>query len=375
MNRTCKVCCLVTCLIAGGYSAPAALPSLSVSLVPPASIQVSWPSNFTTGIWQLLYTTNLVSANWQPLPQTPVASGDTLGVLVPLNDSSGFFRLQEIGGTTGGCFFLATPPVINSGSSSLLTWCSQADTSYSVSPGPGSVTGGSLPVSPTSTTIYSLISSNASGLITNFATVIVNPCGWLQIKNWAAKMYFDYFDAASTANYNFSIKHRVGLTDDITFRLIPQAGSTATDAYYFGFATGGQVSMDDREDDKTGPNVFTTTEVGSGSPALNVSYVSLHLTCTNYDFSYSILMNTTETSSFGVTTSLDGLGAGAIKRALQESTNHITGSDFIPAQYPPSSSEYFSPDSDLGKAAFSTGVLPSASGLGPLVQWDFEPVP
>jgi hypothetical protein len=364
---------LAAWVIALVNSVGAASPSLSVSLVPPASLQVSWPTNFATGSWQLLYTTNLVPANWQPVPQTPTSAPDAVSVLIPLAGSSGYYRLQQVGGG-GGCTFQATPAVIIAGQSSTLSWCPQDGTSYQVSPGPGSASGGSLAVSPTVTTVYSLTSSNASGIVTNFATVIVGPCGWLQVKNWDAKLYFDYGDSGSTPGYNFSIRQRVGLIDDITFHLTPQS-STATDAYYFGPATGGIVSINDREDVKT-PPPSTTTEVGSGPPALNVSYLSLHLTCTGYDFSYNVVMNNvTETSSeFGATSIYDGVGTGAMaSRSLSVTNSVIEGSENVPVQYPPVGAEYFVPSSDLGKAGLSTGVLPSP-GINALVQWTFTPV-
>jgi hypothetical protein len=364
-------------VIALANSVEAASPSLSVSLIPPASLQVSWSTNLATGSWQLMHTTNLLPAYWQPVPQTPILAGDALSALIPFADSSGYFRLQQVSGG-GGCTFQATPAVITAGQSSTLTWCPQDGTSYQLSPGPGSASGGSLAVSPTVTTVYSLTASNASGIATNFATVIVNPCGWLQVKNWNAKLYFDYGDGNSAPSYKFSILHQVGLVDDITFHLTPQS-STATDAYYFGFATGGSVSVNDREDDKTGPVVYTTTEVGSGPPALNVSYLSLHVTCTSYDFSYNVVMNNiTETSAFGVTSMFDGVGTGAMaSRSLSVTNSVIKGSEDVPVQYPPSSAEYFTPSSDLGKAAITTGVLPSGSGVlsQALVQWEFTPVP
>jgi hypothetical protein len=262
--------------------------------------------------------------------------------------------------------------VITGGQSSTLSWCSQDGTTYDLSPGPGTVAGSSFPVSPTVTTVYSLTASNASGMATNFATVIVNPCGWLQVKTWDAKLYFDYGDSASTPSYNFSIRQRVGLVDDITFHLTPQS-STATDAYYFGFATGGIVSINDREDVKT-PPPSTTTEVGCGPPALDVSYLSLHLTCTGYDFSYNVVMNNvTETSAFGVIDMYDGVGTGAMaSRSLSATNSVIEGSEQVPVQYPPVGAEYFVPSSDLGKAALTTGVLPVAGGA--FVQWEFTPV-
>jgi hypothetical protein len=362
---------MVTC------SVKAAAPSLSVSFLPPASVQISWPSNFTSPNWQLAYATNL--GNWQPVPLIPPPLGDAYVVVLPLDDPSGYFRLQQVGGAGGGCAFQATPAVITAGASSTLTWCPQAGTSYSISPGPGSVSGSSLSVSPSTTTVYSLTASNASEVLTGVATVIVNPCGWLQVKSWDAKLYFSYIDAGSTSDYNFSLRHTVGFVDDITFHLTLQAGSTATDASYFGFATSGKVAMKDREDDKTGPQVFTTTEVGSGSPVLNVSFMSLHVTCTSYDFSYSVVMNTTETSSFGVTTSFDGTATGGMAgRPLPAAIGVIRDEEYLPGEYPPSGGDYFSPDSDLGKAAFTTGVFPQASRLGSdaaTVEWQFSPAP
>jgi hypothetical protein len=360
-------------------SAEAASPSLSVSLVSPGNVQVSWSTNFAIDSWQLMYTTNLLPANWQPVPTTPLLAGDALSVSIPFTDSSGYYRLQPVSGS-GGCAFQAMPGVITAGQSSTLTWCPQDGTSYQVSPGPGSASGGSLAVSPTVTTVYSLTSSNASGITTSFATVIVGPCGWLQVNNWDAKLYFNYFDQNSTKDFNFSIYHKVGLVDDITFHLTPQAGSTTTDAHYFGFATGGIVSINDREDNKTAaPIIYTTTEVGSGPPTLNLSYLSLHVTCTSYDFSYNVVMtNVTETDAiFGVTSKSDELGSGAMaSRSLSLTNSFIQDGVYVPAQYPPVSAEYFTPSSDLGRAAFTEGVLPSHDLSGDaLIQWEFTPVP
>src|ERR1039457_1907106 len=106
-----------TCLV------EAQLPTLSISSVPPGILQLSWPSNFTTAIWQLMSTTNLASANWQPVPLTPFPSNNALVVHLPINDLSRYFRLQQISAGLGSCVFQATPPVINSGQSSTLTWC------------------------------------------------------------------------------------------------------------------------------------------------------------------------------------------------------------------------------------------------------------
>jgi hypothetical protein len=86
-------------------TAEATSPTLSISRVPPATLRFSWPSNFVG--WQLTSTTNLSAANWQPLAQTPFASGDALVVLFPLTNTG--YRLEQIG---AGCVFHASPAVI-----------------------------------------------------------------------------------------------------------------------------------------------------------------------------------------------------------------------------------------------------------------------
>ena len=99
--------------------------------------------------------------------------------------------------------FQATPPVINSGGSSTLTWCPVAGEIYRLSPGPGIVTGGTASVSPTVTTVYTLTASNALGIVTNFTTVIVNPCGFASVSNWDATLTFSYTLAPSAPGFSF----------------------------------------------------------------------------------------------------------------------------------------------------------------------------
>ena len=315
-------------------------------------------------------TTNLASAPWQPLPQTPVLSGNALVVLFPFTNSIGYFRLQQSG---GGCAFQATPQAITAGGSSTLTWCPVPGTTYTLSPG-GIVTGGSVVVSPTVTTVYTLTASNPSGVETNTTAVLVWPCAWLPVTNLEAELDFSYAHAVSTFDYNFDITHQ----GHVTFHLTRQA-TTATDAYYFGVPTGGTCSMNDREDDKTTPpRVYTTTEVGS-SPPLPGSTLILHVTCGNtntYDFTYNVFMSTTETSDFGVTTQEDGVGAGSIgTRLLKVVANTISDSEDVPAQYPPSGSDWFTPSSFLGEEMFDTGTVNNTTAGNASVSWSFTPVP
>lgn len=369
--RTLAALHLVMCVFASVSTGEAASPSLSVSLLPEGSLLLSWPTNFTRASWQLLSTTNLQSGNWQPVPQNPLLFDNALAILFPFAEPTRYFRLQQTGGGAGGsCKFQANPAVITAGGSSTLTWCPKPDTTYTLTPGPGIVTGDRILVSPTATTVYSLTASNAFGIVTDTAAVIFNPCGWLQVQNWDASLGFVYSHAAAASGYSFNISHSGYIEFHLTL-----ASSTGTDAYYFGFATGGNGNLRDKEVDATGPVVYTTTEVGSGAPVPSVCYISLHLTCNSYDFSCNTLIDVTETSAFSVTTSPDGLGVFSIASRPLPTTDDILDGGRLPAQYPPAGVEYFSPDTDLGKAMFSTGVASDSTGGSAITSWLFIPAP
>ncbi len=69
--------------------------------------------------------------------------------------------------------FTASPANIPPGASSLLKWSVSGAGSLSISPGPGRVSGGSLTVSPASTTTYTLTATNAAGSVASRTTVTV----------------------------------------------------------------------------------------------------------------------------------------------------------------------------------------------------------
>lgn len=257
------------CVLVLAGAAEAVSPTLSISHVDLTGLQVSWPSNYLD--WQLMYTPNLSSSNWLPV-RAHFLSSNALVFLYSVTNSYGFFRLQQANsGGSGGCAFQAPPPVINPGASSTLTWCPVAGTSYRISPGQGSISGGSLDVSPTNTTVYSLVASNAQGMVTNNTTVIVGPCGWLQVSNWDVSLDILYNLTPSTASYNFNILHYAG----VTFHLNREPISSDTDAYYFGFATDDpnpdtflsedKAEILDMEVDKTGPASLYHDRRGHGS--------------------------------------------------------------------------------------------------------------
>jgi hypothetical protein len=70
--------------------------------------------------------------------------------------------------------FTATPATLTEGHSTTLAWNVVRADAISIS-GIGTVTGTSLPVSPSATTIYTLTATNAAGSTTADATVTVNP--------------------------------------------------------------------------------------------------------------------------------------------------------------------------------------------------------
>lgn len=370
MVSSLKRVCVALCVLVVVRLAGAQTPELSILLVSPSTIEFSWPSNFTAASWQLMSATSLSPGNWQPVPQVPSTSNNAVVVFYTITNASSYFRLQQIIG--GGCIFQAAPPVINVGESSTLSWCPEAGVTYYISPGSMVVPGGFLVVNPSNTTVYTLTASNATSVTTTNVTVIVNPCGWLLVTNWEATITFSYALSPANADYTFNVNHQA----DVTFHLTPQLAATSTDAYFFGFATGGATSINDLEINHSGGDVFTTTEVGSGPPQLNLSYLMLHVTCTEYDFSYHVVLPTTETSSFGTYNSSDGAGYGEmVPRPLTTLTDEISDSAQVPAEYPPVAPDFFVPDSDLSENMFSTGTVNNPTGGTASVGWSFTPEP
>ena len=82
--------------------------------------------------------------------------------------------------------FTASPPSIQAGQSSTLSWSVTGATAVSISPGVGTVTGTSVSVSPTSTTSYTLTATNASGSITATLAVTVGSAAGPTIQSFVA---------------------------------------------------------------------------------------------------------------------------------------------------------------------------------------------
>lgn len=354
-------------------AAEAASPTLSISRVPPAAVQFSWPSNFTD--WQLTSTTNLASANWQAVTQVPVASGNALVVLFPFTNLSGYFRLKQTG---GGCVFQATPPVINSGGSSTLSWCPVGGVTYRVSPGPGIVASGSLIVSPTVTTVYTLTASNAVGVVTNFATVVVGPCGFASVTNWVGTLNFTYALAPSSSGLSFNVNQQAQLTFNLT-----RSGGT-DDSPLFTGTLGGTGSMNDREDDSSFGSLLTTIDAGTSPPVPAISTVVFAINCASNSYLFSVIAGIDIIS----TSISDGISSSSptstivgqivvLPRALPVGTNTISGSALLPAIGPFTipNYDYFAPNSFIANDMWLNGVITDATAGNASVSWSFTPAP
>jgi hypothetical protein len=353
----------------------AALPALSVSRAQPAALQLSWPSNFTD--WRLTSTTNLSSGNWQAVTQTPVPLGNALVVLFPFTNSSSFFRLEQ---TNGNCVFQATPPTINSGGSSTLSWCPLAGVTYRVSPGPGIVAGGSLTVSPTVTTAYTLTASNALGVVTNFTTVFVNTCVFSSVTNWNATLTFTYALAPSGGGYSFNVNRSA----NATFHLTQSPDTNSPGLFIFDNTTSGTVSINDREDDSTSGTLITTTTIGSGPPNPLLSTFVLSVNCANgtYNFAAIAAVNSIETTtSDGMSDSSATISiAGQVlifPRSLPLTGNTLSGSGTFPVVGPFTipTGDYYTPNDFIANDMWVNGVITDSTAGHASVSWSFTPAP
>jgi hypothetical protein len=322
----------------------------------------------------LTSATNLSTRAWQAVTQTAVLSGNSLVVLFPLTNKSGYFRLTQT--NSGGCVFQATPPVITSGASSTLTWCTVAGTTYRISPGPGVVTGGGLVVSPTTTTVYTLTASNAMGVVTNFTAVIVNPCGFASVSNWNATLTFNYTLAPSAPGYVFSISRQV----QVTMHLTPFGSGV----YAFNGTASGTASINDREDDTSSGSLVTTTTIGSGPPNPTLSTFTLGINCTSnsYNFAAIVAVDAIDTVIAGGPPSSSPRTAitgqlNLLPRPLPAANNTITGSAVLPVVGPftTPTSDYYTPNDTIANDMWIYGVITDASAGTASVSWSITPAP
>lgn len=354
-------------------------PTLSISLIAPTLAELSWPSNFAG--WQLVSSTNSgVSASWQAVPGTPLPMGNSFVMFSVLTNNSLLFRLQLGGGGGGGGTFQATPPVILPGGSSTLSWRVDPNTTYQLLPGPGPVAGSNYVVSPTDTTVYTLIASNFFTFnVTSqqtTVTVATASCDFAGAKGWDCTLSFSYLFSPSSADYIFTLQQEASLT----FHLTPS--SVNNNFATFTGPVGGTPSLNDFENALAiAPPNNITTVVGLGPLLDPSSVVHLHVNCLNgtYSFDLTPVMYATWTQGNGSQYLLTTIGSVFVNnRALPASFGPLdsAGTESLPAHSVAwmGGGDFYLPGG-LGSAMFASGVVTETTAGSVRVSWTFTPSP
>jgi hypothetical protein len=350
------------------------VPTLSISLVAPSLARVSWPSSFTG--WQLTSTTNLDSPlGWQAVPIPPTPMDNENVVTYPLDANQRCFRLTQ--GTV--CAFQATPPVIAPGQSSTLSWCPVPATTYTLIPGPGSVSGSNYLVSPATTTTYVLLASNVLGSSVSFATVTVavSACDFASVTNLDGTVDFTYDFSVSSALYDFAVHQAAHLSVHLT-----QSEANLNSATFTGIVAGNDELNDKVTEYPSPPRISTL--VGSGPPVttiyqVNASKLTLTVDCTTGTYSFTITpwISATLTDPDGSTTSPWAVGGVNVnQRPLPATLGAISGSGALPARGPfwTGGGDLYAP-AGLAQGMFTTGTVTDTTAGTASVDWSFTPVP
>jgi hypothetical protein len=371
------ICCVLGWMLTLSAFAP---PTLNFSLFVPGLAQLSWPTNYSG--WQLMSATNLGPlATWQPVAGTPVPFNTNFVVFYQMTNQSCFFQLQQSSGGSGGGCFQAMPSTIAAGNSATLSWCADSDptTVYQIQPGIGMVTGTNYVVSPPATTVYTLIASNSSGVVTEKQTevdVVTPACNFVGAKGWNCTLTFDYEIGAASPDYNFTIHQQASLI----FHLSPSVVS-ANSATFTG-SLGGTASINDSETLLTTDPETVTTVVGS-TLLIGDSVVHLHINCLS------------GTYSIDVTPVVDGIESqngqaqpppyiqtvGTLfiqNRSLPASFGSLSsaGTETHPAHSVAWSGggDFYLPG-NLGENLFLTGTVTESTGGNVTAAWTFTPGP
>ena len=352
------------CLLAAASAGAAQTPTLSISSFSPNIAQVSWSTNFSA--WQLVTTTNLTSpANWQAVSPGPFTFGSTLVVFVAITNKASFFRLQQGGG--GDCVFHATPSTIPPGGSSTLSWCAVAGTTYQIFPGIGPVSGSNVVVSPTVTTVFTLVSSNMTSVTSNTASVTVaSACQFGNATAYNCTLSFSYTANPSTSSYVFSINQQANLTFQLTLDALNNNIAIFKGPFH------GTAQVNDSETIVGGgpPN----TVIGSGTP-LSGQPFNLTINCT--DGTYTFDAQPVIVASWNGTSMDTRVGSVYVNsRALPLTYGPIASSESLPARGPfwNGSGDWYSPGG-LGPNMFYTGAVTDYTAGNASVSWSFKPSP
>jgi hypothetical protein len=151
--------------------------------------------------------------------------------------------------------FTATPSSIVAGSPATLAWTVSGASAVSIAPGVGVVTGSSVTVSPTATTVYTLTATNDGGNSTATATVTVTPFPVPLIASFTATPSTIARGASSTLAWT--------VTGATTITIAPGVGTV----------TGTSVMVT-----PTATTTYTLTATNQGGPATSTATVTIPAT-------------------------------------------------------------------------------------------------
>lgn len=155
---------------------------------PTISSFTATPSSISAGQWSQLnwaqsgadtLTINQGIGNVNGMDPLPVNPGSTTTYTLTACNGAGCVNASTtvtVNGTVNLptiSSFTATPSSISSGQLSTLAWTITGATSVSINQGIGAVTGSSISVSPTATTVYTITATNQAGSVTANAAVTV----------------------------------------------------------------------------------------------------------------------------------------------------------------------------------------------------------
>ena len=262
--------------------------------------------------------------------------------------------------------FHATPSTIAPGGSSTLSWCPVAGTTFQILPGIGTVTGSNIVVSPTATTVFTLVASNMTGVTEESATVTVAAaCQFGNAVGWNCTFSFSYTADPSSSDYNFSINQQANLT----FRLSLDALNNNIAIFKGGFAGNAQVN-----DSENVTGNSPTIVVGSGTP-LSRQPAILTINCA--DGTYSLNMQPVISASWNGTVMDTRVGNVYVNnRALPLTYGPISSSESLPARGPfwNGSGDYYYPGG-LGDVMFFSGLVTDYTAGNASVSWTLTPSP
>ena len=273
--------------------------------------------------------------------------------------------------------FSATPPSVALGSSSLLSWCVSGAVTTTISPGLGVVTGTSMVVTPTATTVYVLNAINPFGVVTRTTTLTVTggmPCSNIAaVPAWEGTLGFSYSRSGSSPGEDVSLQRGGNVSFHIEQSSIGPGGVS-----WIGYATG-NLNINDRH--VFHPSGDVSTVIGSGVPITLVSSIDEHSRITlnvrysdcTYNFSFDPYVEATETDPglppAQVETTVGGIRSdnralpgtsGAANFPAHSELWHNTADDGSDAYFPP-------------WPAVGPGVFPSEASLGSAsVNWEFH---